>query len=150
VPENRREVTTEGGLDVSGQFDRVAKATRTLSTAGIMVSLFIDPDETQIRAAKDCGAPCIELHTGTYANALEASGRKTQLDTLRRAAELAHSLGLQVNAGHGLNYQNLPEFISAVPYLDTLNIGHSIVSRAVFSGIQTAVRELLLILQSQR
>ena len=145
VPENRREVTTEGGLDVGGQLDRVTAATKALTVGGITVSLFIDPDERQIRAAKQTGAPCVELHTGAYANAPDDAGR--QLQTLAAAAELAHSLGLQVNAGHGLNYDNLPLFIKSVPHLDTLNIGHAIISRAVFSGIQTAVRELLNLLK---
>jgi pyridoxine 5-phosphate synthase len=150
VPENRREVTTEGGLDVCGQLERVTKATKALTTNGILVSLFIDPDEQQIRAAKATGAPCIELHTGSYANALDDANREHQLIALCRAADLAYSLGLQVNAGHGLNYHNLSLFIKRVPHLDTLNIGHSIISRAVFSGIETAVKELLAVIQAQR
>jgi pyridoxine 5-phosphate synthase len=147
VPENRREVTTEGGLDVSGQLDRVASAVRSLTAGGITVSLFIDPDERQIRAAQTAGAPCIELHTGAYANALDPASRDRQLATLRRSAELAHALGLQVNAGHGLNYRNLPPFLAGVPHLDTLNIGHAVISRAVFAGLEAAVGELLSLLQ---
>ncbi|MDR1146827.1 MAG: pyridoxine 5'-phosphate synthase [Verrucomicrobiales bacterium] len=146
VPENRREVTTEGGLSVSGQLDQVARAARSLSAAGITVSLFIDPDEQQIRAAKAAGAPCIELHTGAYANALAAADRDRRLAALRDAAELAHSLSLQVNAGHGLNYQNLPRFIASVPHLDTLNIGHAVIARAVYSGLAVAVKDLLELL----
>jgi pyridoxine 5-phosphate synthase len=149
VPENRREVTTEGGLDVNGQLDRITKATKTLTAGGIRVSLFIDPGERQILAAKAAGAPCIELHTGAYANAPDPADREKQLAALCQAAELAHSLGLQVNAGHGLNYRNLPPLLPAVPHLDTLNIGHSIISRAVFTGLAAAVKELLTILQTQ-
>ncbi|MDR2463050.1 MAG: pyridoxine 5'-phosphate synthase [Verrucomicrobiales bacterium] len=147
VPENRREVTTEGGLNVSGQFDRVAKATQTLTAGGVTVSLFIDPDDRQIRAAKDAGAPCVELHTGAYANALAPADRERQLAALRAAAELARSLGLQVNAGHGLNYSNIPPLLATVPHLDTLNIGHSVISRAVLVGIEQAVRELAALLR---
>jgi pyridoxine 5-phosphate synthase len=150
VPENRREVTTEGGLDVSGQFDRVARATGVLGEGGISVSLFIDPDERQVVAAKAAGAPCVELHTGAYANALDPAGRDEQLAVLCRVAGFAHSLGLQVNAGHGLNYRNLPPFLLVVPHLDTLNVGHSVISRSVFTGIAAAVGELLSILQTQR
>ncbi|MDR1190604.1 MAG: pyridoxine 5'-phosphate synthase [Verrucomicrobiales bacterium] len=147
VPENRREVTTEGGLNVSGQLERVTGAVRSLSAGGVTVSLFIDPDEGQVRAAKAAGAPCVELHTGAYANALAPADRDRQLAALRAAAELARGLGLQVNAGHGLNYQNLPLFIRSVPHLDTLNIGHAVIARALTVGIERAVREMLGLLR---
>jgi len=143
VPEKRTEVTTEGGLDVAGSRDAVRDATRRLQDAGIEVSLFVDPDPHQLDAAARSGAQFVELHTGAYA---EAWGRKDprnlQLERLVAAARHAHGLGLQVNAGHGLNLQNLP-LLHLVPHLVELNIGHSIVSRAVFVGLQPAVRDFL-------
>lgn len=144
VPENRLEVTTEGGLDVAGQENRVGPMIRQLKEAGILVSLFIDPDPRQIASAHKLGAPCIELHTGSFAN---AGARQTDsLQTLTAAAVQAHHLGLQVNAGHGLNYENLPLFLQT-PHLDTLNIGHSIISRAVFTGLPLAVSGMLALMQ---
>jgi pyridoxine 5-phosphate synthase len=138
VPEKRAEVTTEGGLNVSG--DSLRRTIARLKAAGIAVSLFIDPDPKQVRASADFGAQFIELHTGAYAN-----GKTGELERLVAAAELAQSLGLRVNAGHGLNYQNTPG-IRAVPHLETLNTGHAIVTRAVFVGLRQAVQEMLALM----
>jgi pyridoxine 5-phosphate synthase len=135
VPEKRAELTTEGGLNVTGP--SLPRTIARLKQAGITVSLFVDPDLKQVRASADVGAQFIELHTGAY-----AAGKDGELERLIAAAELAHSLGLRVNAGHGLNYQNTPG-IRVVPHLETLNTGHSIVSRAVFVGLRQAVREML-------
>ena len=140
VPEKRAELTTEGGLNVTGAGASLPVTIARLRRAGIVVSLFIDPDTDQIRAAADVGAQFIELHTGTYAN--RGAG---ELPKLIAAAELAHKLGLHVNAGHGLNYQNTTG-IRTVPHLDTLNTGHSIISRALFVGLRQAVREMLALL----
>jgi pyridoxine 5-phosphate synthase len=142
VPENRAEVTTEGGLDVAGHLNRVTGAVKQLKAAGIHVSLFVDAEPRQIEATAKAGAPCLELHTGRYANARHGAERAAALEELVSGARLAHGLGVQVNAGHGLNYENLTDFL-CTPYLDTLNIGHSIVSRAVFVGMEQAVRDLL-------
>jgi len=143
VPENREEVTTEGGLDCAGQIDDLALSVHILKEAGVCVSLFIDPEETQVHAASAIGADFIELHTGAYANALPSSTQASEeLQRLEASARLAFSLGLRVNAGHGLNYQNvLP--ICRLPHLEELNIGHSIVSRALSTGIKQAVKEML-------
>jgi pyridoxine 5-phosphate synthase len=140
VPESREEVTTEGGLDVAGQSVRIAEACRTLAQSGIRVSLFIDPDTAQVQAARRAGAPVIELHTGTYANARGAT-RALELDRVRAAAALAASLGITVNAGHGLDYHNVQP-IAAIPEIVELNIGHAIVARAVFDGLAKAVRDM--------
>ena len=140
VPESREEVTTEGGLDVAGQSVRIAEACRTLAQSGIRVSLFIDPDTAQIHAARRAGAPVIELHTGTYAN-VQGAARALELDRVRAAAALAASLGITVNAGHGLNYHNVQP-IAAIPEIVELNIGHAIVARAVFDGLAKAVRDM--------
>ncbi len=141
VPESREEVTTEGGLDVAGQKTRVGEVVSAMTEAGIITSLFIDPDPVQIEAAAELRSPWIELHTGAYANAYYHDGRARELGILRAGAELAHRLGLTVNAGHGINYTNIPEVIT-LPHLHELNIGHSIVSRALFVGISQAVREM--------
>lgn len=141
VPERRQELTTEGGLDVAGHFGAVQKVVERLQAVGTETSLFIDPDAAQIQAARDIGAPVIELHTGTYCE-LTGDGRRRALDQLIEGARLAHSLGLRVNAGHGITVDNLPGILE-IPHLDTLNIGHSIVSRAVFIGMESAVREML-------
>ena len=142
VPENRQEVTTEGGLDAHRQRAELAGTIRQLNEAKARVSLFIDPDEVQVRAAAELGAPVIELHTGAFANAT-GEAQTAELRRLRDAAALAASLGLQVNAGHGLNYTNTPLLLGTVPHLRELNIGHSIVSRAVFVGLERAVGEML-------
>lgn len=141
VPENRTEVTTEGGLDVVGGRDRVRPCVEAMTRAGIETSLFIDPDDAQIDAAADLKAPTVELHTGAYANACHGPNRAGQLQRLRLGAVRAHNLGLRVNAGHGINYVNIAE-VRLVPHLHELNIGHSIVSRALFTGIEEAVREM--------
>lgn len=140
VPESREELTTEGGLDVSGGFDRVRSAVAELQDAGIRVSLFIDPELGQIEAAARTGAEMIELHTGCFANASGAAV-EAEVERLVRAATSGHAAGLQINAGHGLNYQNLTQ-LWKVPFLTELNIGHSIVSRAMRVGMTSAVREM--------
>jgi pyridoxine 5-phosphate synthase len=140
VPESRQEITTEGGLDVIAQHARVQAATAVLNGADIRVSLFIDPDEAQIEAARRAGAPVIELHTGAYADA-HGAGRAREFERLRAAAKFAASLGLTVNAGHGLNYHNV-EPIAAIPEIIELNIGHSIVARAIIDGLAKAVRDM--------
>lgn len=146
VPERREEVTTEGGLDVIAGGDRLAETCRRLTAAGIEVSLFITPDAAQVEAAGRSGAGFIELHTGAYAEAFEDPARRDhELLRLAEAAKLAHRLGLSVNAGHGLNYENLKGVFN-VPHLVELNIGHSIVSRAITVGMGQAVREMLALL----
>lgn len=149
VPERRQELTTEGGLDAAGQYDRLAPTVAALLRAGVRVSLFIEPVPEQIDAARRLGAPMIELHTGRYAN-LDGAARDAELARLADAADTAHAAGLQVNAGHGLHYSNLPAFLAAVPHLDTLNIGHGIVARAVFCGLRTAVREMKALLPGEK
>jgi pyridoxine 5-phosphate synthase len=140
VPEKREEVTTEGGLDVIGHFDAVKAATTQLNNAGIRVSLFIDPDEKQIKAAKDCGASVIELHTGRYADETGVA-QLVELERIKKAAQYGASIGLRVNAGHGLNEDNvLP--IAAITELSELNIGHAIVAEAVFKGWQKAITDM--------
>lgn len=141
VPEHREEVTTEGGLDVLANQAALRLSIGRLQDNGSRVSLFIDPDPAQVRAAAELGAAMIELHTGAFANAV-GSAREQEINRLVAAAELGAELGLQVNAGHGLTCANLPELF-AVPHLQELNIGHSIVSRAVFIGLQAAVQEML-------
>jgi len=140
VPEGREEVTTEGGLDAVRERDRVKTCVDAMNAAGIATSLFIDPDSAQIELAAELGAPWVELHTGAYASA-PASRRKAEFARLEAGARLAVRSGLVVNAGHGINYVNIAE-IRTLPGLHELNIGHSIVSRAVFDGIETAVREM--------
>jgi pyridoxine 5-phosphate synthase len=140
VPERRQELTTEGGLDVAGKLKRVKDAVSKLSQRKIEVSLFIDPEIRQVRAAKRTGAPAVELHTGAYANA-SGAGRKRELARLERAALEAYCLGLRVHAGHGLDYENV-KLVARLPYVKELNIGHSIVSRSVFVGMRRAVREM--------
>ncbi|MFA7230996.1 MAG: pyridoxine 5'-phosphate synthase [Victivallaceae bacterium] len=148
VPEKREELTTEGGLDVSSNLQRVTEVTRRLQAEGIIVSLFIDPDKNQIEAAKATGAEYIEMHTGSYANASGQEQRK-ELERLIQAAGLANSLGIKVNAGHGIDYVNI-DGILEIPYLHELNIGHSIVSRAVITGIEAAVREMFALMQNYK
>ena len=145
VPEKRQEITTEGGLNVAVAAKSLARTVARLKKAGIVVSLFIDPDARQIRAAADVGADFVELHTGTFANACHELEEAAEIKKLTTAAELAHKLGLRVNAGHGLNYQNTPAIL-AVPHLETLNTGHSIMSRALFVGLRQAVREMLALM----
>ena len=141
VPESRQEVTTEGGLDVVGNRDRVRACVEAMDAAGVKTSLFIDPDEEQIELSAQLGAPFVELHTGAYANAYHSPRRAAEFQRLRLGAVRAHDLGLVVNAGHGINYVNIAE-VRTLPHLHELNIGHSIVSRALFSGVEEAVREM--------
>ena len=149
VPEKREELTTEGGLDVAGNLPRLQQACEQLATAGIEVSLFIDPDEAQIDAAIKAGAPVIELHTGCYAEASNRQQQSEELARIRRAVAYAHSAGLQVNAGHGLNFYNV-EAICAIPNVVELNIGHALIAQAVFSGLAQAVRDLKQIMRNAR
>lgn len=143
VPERREELTTEGGLDVASQVAGVRASCRRFRDAGIEVSLFIDPDLEQVQAAADTGAGFIELHTGAFAEHFhEASARERELNRLTVAAGSAHEKGLRVNAGHGLNYENVSSLLR-VPHLVELNIGHSLVSRAITVGLTAAVREML-------
>jgi pyridoxine 5-phosphate synthase len=141
VPENRAEVTTEGGLDAAGQQKTLRPVVQKLREAGILVSLFIDPDAPQVAAAAALSAPVIELHTGRFADA-DTAARRTELVRLTKAAEQAHGLKLQVNAGHGLRLSNLPELLG-VPHLHTLNIGHSLVGHALTVGLERSVRDFL-------
>jgi len=141
VPEKREELTTEGGLDILGRFDWICECTGKLMDAGIIVSHFIDPDVEQIKAAKDTGAEFIELHTGSFANASGAE-QEEELHRLIAASEYAHEIGLKVNAGHGIDYDNI-QGIKRIPHLCELNIGHSIVGRAVIVGMHQAVDEMM-------
>ncbi len=145
VPERREELTTEGGLDVIKYFDQVKSATQRCTEAGIRVSLFIDPDEKQLDAAKSVGAPVIELHTGSYADADSVPERELKLGRIHRAALHGHKLGLQVNAGHGLHYHNVRPVV-AIPHIAELNIGHAIISEAVFIGLEQAVKNMKALL----
>jgi len=149
VPERRAELTTEGGLDVDGKFKRIERACRALTAAGIRVSLFIDADRRQINAARETGAPVVELHTGPYAEARLCTKRARALARVRSAAEYATAKGLLVNAGHGLNYANVGP-IAAIPTIRELNIGHAIVARAVMTGIAQAVREMKSLMEAAR
>lgn len=149
VPERREEVTTEGGLDVTGRLEQVRAACRQLADAGIRVSLFIDPDPLQIAAAADCGAPVIELHTGRYADAHSADEQQAELRRIAEGVDAGVNHGLVVNAGHGLHYTNVQP-IAALPGIKELNIGHAIVAHAVFAGWQNAVREMKAIMVAAR
>lgn len=145
VPERREELTTEGGLDVVRHFDAVKRATERCQDAGIRVSLFVDAEERQLDAAKAIGAPVVEIHTGKYADADSVPAREHELERIRRAVAHGHSLGLQMNAGHGLNYHNVHP-IAAIPDICELNIGHAIVAEAVFIGLEQAVRRMKALL----
>jgi pyridoxine 5-phosphate synthase len=148
VPESREEITTEGGLDVAGRMERVAAACTALGASGIRVSLFIDPDAVQVEAAQRAGAPVIELHTGSFADA-DGGNQAREFERLRAAAKLAASLGLTVNAGHGLNYHNV-EPIAAIPEIVELNIGHAIIARSIFDGLAKAVRDMKDLMRAAR
>jgi pyridoxine 5-phosphate synthase len=150
VPEKREEVTTEGGIELHSEAARrwLGEAVRRLKAAGIRTSLFIDPDADAVRASLDLGADAVELHTGEYANTRGAE-RQEQLGRLRRAAALGRSIGLAVHAGHGLTYENVTP-VAAIDEIEELNIGHSIVSRSVFTGIERATREMAEILRRAR
>ena len=149
VPEKRAELTTEGGLDIAGNLNRMEWACDTLKEAGIEVSLFIDPDKHQIEAALTAGAPVVELHTGCYADAVTHEQKTHEFLRLKEAAHYAHSLGLQVNAGHGLNFHNV-EAICTLPEIVELNIGHSIIAQAVFSGLAQTVSDLKKLMREAR
>ncbi|OHD53703.1 MAG: pyridoxine 5'-phosphate synthase [Spirochaetes bacterium GWF1_51_8] len=142
VPENREEVTTEGGLDAAANMDKLREFIPALRDKRIAVSLFIDPDPRQVEASKAAGADYIEIHTGRYADAKSESERLAELEKIRNAAGFAQSLGLRVNAGHGLHYLNTAA-VCAIPQIETLNIGHSIISRAVYVGLDRAIRDML-------
>lgn len=149
VPEKREELTTEGGLDVVGQFDKIKAATEKLAAAGIKVSLFIDPNPEQIDASKAAGAPFIELHTGHYAEAQTEEEQHKELKVIADAAVYASGLGITVNAGHGLTYHNVGP-VAALPEIYELNIGHSIMGRAVFDGLNKAVADMKAIMDQAR
>jgi pyridoxine 5-phosphate synthase len=148
VPEKRMEITTEGGLDASSQVQRLKEATALLVHHSIRVALFIDPDPQQVEAAAQIGAPVVELHTGAYAEAAGAR-QATELERLRAAARLAASLGLEVHAGHGLNYHNVQP-VAAIAEIVELNIGHAIIGRAVFDGLTVAIREMKALMITAR
>lgn len=146
VPEKRQEITTEGGLNVVSNMRKVSGVTAALQAKGIKVSLFIDPENAQIEASAKAGARIIEIHTGRYANAVGAKQKEKELRIISSAAEFARSLGLTVNAGHGLNYENVSR-VAAISGIEELNIGHSIISRAIFAGIENAVADMLKLIQ---
>jgi pyridoxine 5-phosphate synthase len=145
VPEKREELTTEGGLDVASNRAAVAGAVEQLKDAGIRVSLFIDPDRQQLEAARECGAPVVELHTGTYADAA-GDEQNQELERLHSACVYGHELGLQINAGHGLHRHNVQD-VARLPHMIELNIGHSIIARAIFVGLEEAVREMAALIR---
>lgn len=149
VPEKRAELTTEGGLDVAGQFDHVRHAVIQLQNAGIRVSLFIDPEANQIEAARQAGATVIELHTGAYAEASDPAVINAELARLRSGIAVGVGCGLRVNAGHGLHYENV-QTIAALPGIAELNIGHAIVARAVFDGWEKAIRDMKVLMLTAR
>jgi len=149
VPESREELTTEGGLDVAGQLPRIRAACEALSAADIRVSLFVDPDVQQLEASVEAGAPVVELHTGCFADASDESARQMELERIREAAARGAELGLTVHAGHGLHYQNVGE-VAAIEQIVELNIGHSIIARAVFDGIEEAVAEMKRVMLGAR
>ncbi|CAH2031568.1 pyridoxine 5'-phosphate synthase [Trichlorobacter ammonificans] len=146
VPEKRQELTTEGGLDVIGNRSIIEAAVRELREAGIIVSLFVDPDPDQIRASRDCGADAIEIHTGSYAEARAAATQQRELASIRQAVTLGNELGLTVHAGHGLNYVNIIP-LAGMQGIEEFNIGHSIISRAMLVGLDRAVREMAALLK---
>jgi pyridoxine 5-phosphate synthase len=149
VPEKREELTTEGGLDVAGNLSKMKEACAQLKAQNTLASLFIDADERQIEAAAASGAPYIEIHTGQYAEAKNEAEAAVELAKLVKGIEYADNLGLKVNAGHGLHYHNVKP-IAAIPQLIELNIGHSIIARAAFDGLDKAVRDMRLLMQEAR
>ncbi len=146
VPETREEVTTEGGLDVAGLYDSLVPTVKTLQDAGIKISMFIDPDVYQVEASSKIDAEMIELHTGCFANADSGCARDEEIDRLKIASVRGHELGLQVNAGHGINYENI-KALYEVPYLKEFNIGHTIVARSVRVGFTQAVAEMRTLME---
>ena len=149
VPEKREELTTEGGLDVAGQADAVGQACRRLADAGIRASLFIDPEPAQLDASAACGAPVVELHTGAYADTPDRATQAHELERIRAAAEYGDRLGLTIHAGHGLHYHNVQP-VAAIDTVVELNIGHAIVARAVFDGIDKAVADMKALMEGAR
>ncbi len=147
VPERREELTTEGGLDVLANFDSVQRACEICAAAGIRVSLFVDADERQLDAARATGAPVVEIHTGKYADATSVPQQEKKLARIQRAAAHAHALGLQVNAGHGLNYHNVQPIVD-IPNICELNIGHAIIAEALFIGLEQAVKKMKALLMA--
>jgi pyridoxine 5-phosphate synthase len=141
VPERRAELTTEGGLDAAGNKEALTEFCAPLAEAGVRVSLFIDPESRQLEAARAIGAPVVEIHTGRFADALDGRTRAAELERIRQAVALGTNLGLQVNAGHGLDYHNV-KAVAAIPDVRELNIGHAIVARAIFAGLEMAVRDM--------
>jgi pyridoxine 5-phosphate synthase len=148
VPEKREELTTEGGLDVASRTDFMKSYISGLQRGGIIVSLFVDPDENQIAAARKTGADWVEIHTGAYANARTEKDREREFEKIAEASKLAASLGLRVGAGHGLNYVNVQRIVR-IPEVEELNIGHSIISRAALVGMERAVREMKVLINSK-
>ncbi len=148
VPERREELTTEGGLDVLKYFDQVKAVCDKCAEAGIRVSLFIDPDKKQLDAAQKAGAPVIEIHTGKYADAPSVPEQQHELARIQHAVAHGHEIGLQVNAGHGLNYHNVQPIV-AIPHVEELNIGHAIIAEALFIGLEQAVKKMKSLLVSQ-
>ena len=146
VPERRKEITTEGGLDVEGQKEYLKEFIKPLKEKGILVSMFIDADENQVKASKYINADYIEMHTGKFSLAFEKGDYNKELEKLKAASSLAQSLGLKVNAGHGLNYENV-YLMKEIKGICELNIGHSIISKAVFTGLQKAIKEMLLLIK---
>ena len=142
VPERRQEITTEGGLDVVSKIDYLKEYLKPLKEKGILVSMFIDPDKEQIKASREIGADYIEMHTGSFSNAFEKGSYKEEFEKLKNGASYAQEIGLKVNAGHGLNYQNV-YLMKEIKGLSELNIGHSIISRAIFVGIEKAIQDML-------
>ena len=148
VPEKRQEITTEGGLDVVSNFENIKEIVEKLRAAGILVSLFIDPEEAQVKAAAECNSDYIEMHTGAYANAFGTENEEHEFQKLKTAAILGQTLNLKVNAGHGLNYHNVRR-MHEIPHIQELNIGHSIVSAAIYKGFEAAVKEMKNLAQDQ-
>ncbi|MBP7792439.1 MAG: pyridoxine 5'-phosphate synthase [Candidatus Goldbacteria bacterium] len=146
VPEKRQELTTEGGLDVVNNFKKIKEITWKLQKKGISVSLFINPDIKQIKFAKETGADFIELHTGRYADAKNSNAVKKEFLSIKKSAYFAHSIGLNINAGHGLNYKNVLR-IAKIPVIEDLNIGHSIISRAIMVGLEKAVKDMIKLIK---
>ncbi len=146
VPEKRKELTTEGGLDVAGNLKGVSRTVKALRDAGIFVSLFIDPDAEQIKAAKSTGAEMVEIHTGSYADAVSETVREDELRKIKRAVKKASGLGMRISAGHGLNYVNAGP-VALIGGIEEFNIGHSIVSRALMVGFENAVREMVRVIK---
>lgn len=146
VPEKRQELTTEGGLDLTTDLETYRRIVRQLQENGSEVSLFINPNPDSVLAARDTGARVVELHTGSFCDAIDPDQRAAHLERLRESAELAGQIGLQVNAGHGINLETLPDILT-LPNLDTLNIGHSIVARSIFIGLEESVREMVRAIQ---